>query len=319
MKSRKYTGAVLSLFLIAALLLVFTGPLSNLWKKGERINLKSPERIDRISLWDASDSVWLDREGDSWLLFGTEPVNPVAVENLLFAAEHLQITSIVSSEPLPGHGQGRKVRYYEGGKTVVEYGFESRDGKYLVWPDGSDLGFYVSVSGYGDVYLEKVFSSTADHYREHLLMELIPSEISRIEIELQGGQGFQFTQNDRGRIACLPANEATVLPAGPLDTLAVRLLFSYFTSLSYEQRTEIDAEGLLADGVLKDRMARILVESNRGEKHILQVFPYHESKGAGAHMFKALVIHNDDPGVLLVNYIYLDVLMRDVSHYFGEK
>ena len=66
-------------------------------------------------------------------------------------------------------------------------------------------------------------------------------------------------------------------------------------------------------------MARIHVESYNGEKHTLQVFPYHETAEAEPHMFQALVIHNNDPEVLVVNYIYLDVLMRDLSHYFGEK
>ena len=49
------------------------------------------------------------------------------------------------------------------------------------------------------------------------------------------------------------------------------------------------------------------------------VFPYREKPDAEAHMFKALVIYNNKPEALVVNYIYLDVLMRDLSHYFGEK
>ena len=61
------------------------------------------------------------------------------------------------------------------------------------------------------------------------------------------------------------------------------------------------------------------MESHNLEKHTLQMYPYYEKAGAESHMFRALVIHNNEPEVLLVNYIYLDVLMRDLSHYFGEK
>jgi hypothetical protein len=64
------------------------------------------------------------------------------------------------------------------------------------------------------------------------------------------------------------------------------------------------------------RMARLHVESFRGEKHTLEVYPYFPSPGDQPDMFRALVLYNDEPEALVVNYIYLDVLMRDLSHYF---
>jgi len=36
-------------------------------------------------------------------------------------------------------------------------------------------------------------------------------------------------------------------------------------------------------------------------------------------MFRALVLYNNEPEPLVVNYIYLDVLMRGLSHYIGGK
>jgi hypothetical protein len=66
-------------------------------------------------------------------------------------------------------------------------------------------------------------------------------------------------------------------------------------------------------------MATIELESTQGEHHTLQVFPYHVSPGSDPHLFKAMVLYNQEREALVVNYIYLDVLMRGLSHYIGEK
>jgi len=301
------------------MLLVFTDPWSTLRNEGDRIVLKDRDGIDRIFLSDGYDSTLLMRENGIWLLFGEEPANPVSVENLLFAAERLQINSIVLDNAGSADQQGRSVQFFEGEKLVLEYKILTTGSQYMVSPEGSNQTYFISIAGYGNQNLEKVFSSAANHYREHLLIDLLPSEVSLIEIELAGGAAFRFTQDEEGSIDCLPSNPQTVLPPGPLDELATRLLFSYFTSIRYEQLAGIRAGALTADGDTIKRMARLHVESHQGIKHTLQVFPFNETPSAEAHMFKALVIHNNDPEVLVVNYIFLDVLMRDLSHYFGEK
>ncbi|MEN8228828.1 MAG: hypothetical protein ABFS38_11800 [Bacteroidota bacterium] len=300
------------------MLLLFTDPWSTIRNDGKRIALKDPASIDRIILADMYDSTSLIRQDQVWLLFGEEEVNPVAVENLLFAAERLQINSIDPMDPDSLHGTERRIGFYHGDKLLLSYQFQTHGDQYMVTPTGSDHNFLVSIAGYSGLNLEKVFSSRANHYREHLLIDLLPSEIAGIEIELDNGEAFHFHQDENGDITCMPSNEETLLPDGSLDDLATRLLFSYFTSIGYEQRAGITAEDLSADGT-HGRIARIQVGSYQGENHTLQVFPYHEFPGAEAHMFRALVLHNNDPEALVVNYLYLDVLMRDLSHYFGEK
>jgi hypothetical protein len=73
---------------------------------------------------------------------------------------------------------------------------------------------------------------------------------------------------------------------------------------------------LLQRGEKKGMRASLHVASFDGETHTLKVYPYFPSPGPEPDMFRALVLHNEDPEALVVNYIYLDVLMRDLSHYF---
>ena len=190
--------------------------------------------------------------------------------------------------------------------------------QYLVRPEKSVHSFQVSLAGYPDLNLDKVFSTSANHFREHLLIDLLPSEISLIEIELANGNAFRFTQDENGDIACSPINQNTTMPPGSHDELTTRLLFSYFTAIRYKSRSGISLDSITVQAEHSNRIARLLVVSHQGEEHTLQIFPFREKSGDVAHLFKALVFYNNDPGALIVNYIYLDVLMRDLPHYFGE-
>ena len=70
---------------------------------------------------------------------------------------------------------------------------------------------------------------------------------------------------------------------------------------------------------MNEYLATIVVTSLASEQHSLKVFSYRAYPGDEAHLFRALVLYNEEQDALIVNYIYLDVLMRGLSHYFGEK
>jgi hypothetical protein len=246
-------------------------------------------------------------------------VNEVAVENLIFAAERIQINSSVPEVPEQDFPPPRKVLFFQGGKQVLDFDFYCLGERYVIRNTGSGQAYYVTIPGYSDLDLDRVFSNSANHYREHILIDLLPSEISRIEVETENGESFSFTQAGDGKLTCLVPGQDTSVPVDLLDELSVRLLFSYFTSIRYEARSGIPVDQLSESGEESNRIARLFVESHEGEKHTLQVFPYKEEPGKEAHLFRALVAYNDDPEALLINYIYLDVLMRDISHYFGGK
>lgn len=319
MPSKKTITLITSIVLLCVLLIVFTNPWSTLRGNAGNIALKSAAEVDRIVLADAYDSTALVRKGELWLINGEEEAGKVPVENLLIAAERMEISSIVSKETASATDPVRTITYFKGEKELLTYGLQTYRDRYLISLPGSDQSFYVAVSGYPGVNLEKVFSSAANHYREHLLIDLLPSEISRIEVELQNEESYVFIQDQEGEITCIPAQEQDLIPSTELNELAIRLLFSYFTSIVYEDKSGVTVSSLLQADQRSLRMARLHVESFEGEKHTLQVFPYVENQGGEPHMFKALVHYNSESEALVVNYIYLDVLMRDLSHYVGEN
>ncbi|MDF1575960.1 MAG: hypothetical protein P1P86_12305 [Bacteroidales bacterium] len=323
MKSRKAIPVVAGVFLFLILLLLLFNPWNWPDREGRSVAIRSMKDVDRIVLVDPYNSVELIRVEDGWYLFGTEEVNPVSMENLLIAASRLEVASVVDAEQARGYedpqGESRELAFFRDDRLLLSYGLRKAMGGYLLSPQGSEQAYFVSVPGYPGLDLERVFSATPDHYRDHLLMDLPPSGISGIKIALLSGEAFRFTQDREGNIRCEPGNEHTKLPEGEARELSMKLLFSYFTSLRYERRTGISADSLLRSGDHVEKLASIRVETFQGEQHSLQIFPYSEIPGSEPDLFRALVLYNDMQDAMIVNYIYLDVLMRGLSHYFREK
>jgi hypothetical protein len=125
--------------------------------------------------------------------------------------------------------------------------------------------------------------------------------------------------DDRGEISCrMISPEGRELPV-EVDELSVRLLFSYFTHIRYEKRLEKASELSLASLAPERKLARLEVESATGERHVMEVFSMPGENGRESHMHRALVLHNEDPDPLIINYLYLDVLMRPLQRYYVDN
>jgi hypothetical protein len=307
----------------ALLILLLVDPWKLLERNNSEVRLKNSEEVDRVLLIDSYHSTELIRTGGSWYLFGSEEVSPTAVENLLIAASRLEVSSIVGRKVFEESGDSpeetRELTFLRGQRQELSYRLKTVSGKYLLCPEGSEQAYYVALPGYPGLDLDRIFSSNPDHYRDHLLIDLRPSDISSIEIHLASGEAFRFYQDTEGNISCVPANENTIIPEVKPGELPTKLLFSYFTSIRFEQKAGIPADSLLSSENPSQQMASIQVEAVTGEHYSLKVFPFHENPNSEAHLFRALVLYNDEQEALFISYIYLDVLMRGLSHYFGEK
>ncbi len=203
MKTRQALKLLFILIPAVLLILLLAGP----WKLWERNNggvvLKHMEEVDRIVLVDRYNSTELSRVDDSWYLFGTEEVSMVTVENLLIAASRLEVASIVSSKAFDDYGaspeESRQITYFRGQKQELSYRLKAMSGKYLLLPDASEIAYYVALPGYPDLDLDRIFSANPDHYRDHLLIDLRPSDISSIEIDLGIGGSISIYTGSGGK------------------------------------------------------------------------------------------------------------------------
>lgn len=338
-KHGRYGLALAGLLILVAIILLLVKPWNFSGKGGKQILLTQVEKIDQIIIAGPLGTVELSRMGDVWTLPGGERAIPVAVENILFAAGRLQIDAVqdavqgdLSGELSAWEEPGLKVlSFSSGGKPVLQYEALGSEGRFMILPSGSGKAYAVSLPGYPELDLNQVFSEEENHYLDHVLLDLLPEEIRRVEVEKKGSPPFSFTRDEAGVFSfegAVAEDQSGGQSGGQfedqsggedLNQEALRMLFTYFRSIRYEQKAG-ELQNLPGAEDLKERwLATISVETTKGEKHSLKVCSLPGEGGEEDHMFLAFVFHNNSPDALLVKYVYLDVLMRDFPAYFGDN
>jgi hypothetical protein len=318
-KSGRYPGVVIILFIVSVLVLLFFNPWHSPRREKRQILLGDPGQIDQIRITGPGSSVILGKSGETWKLSGGKSANQLAIENLLFAAERLQVDAVQTDFSAVDKEALKEVSFLSKEKLVLQYQTVSREGRFMILPGGSERAYAVSLPGYPELELNQVFSDLESHYSDHILIELLPGEIRQIEVEKRGNPPFRFTSDNAGEMSCFLPLSDSLVPMEGIDEESVRMLFTYFTSIRYEEKAGEQLYTLTKEEMDERWLADISLESNEGEKHSLQVYSLPGENEKKEHMFLALVIHNGSPEPLLVNYIYLDVIMRAFPAYFGDN
>lgn len=270
-----------------------------------------PGKVRRVSVISGSDTLVMIRRDSTWQLDG-EVLNQDAVENLLFAASHLSLKSIIPGETIDSIKVFAELFFHGSSKETGHFTIARHGQGYVIFSPGEADSYGVEVPGYEELSLEKVFSANPDHYRRHLLMDLLPSEIRSVEVRPVDGGAFLAEQDSMYNIWVTEVPSGDDI-TGRIDEQRVRLLFSYFNAIRYEEVVQSSgAIGSVDKGLL---LAEVQVRSFDGRKWKFDIFP-RRMKGEGTDLFRALVIYNDQPSVLSVNYYYLDLIMRGVEAYW---
>jgi len=279
------------------------------------------EAVDQVLIRDAYDSLQLKLEGDQWMIQEASisvEASARAVENLLFAARHLQVDAVLSQLPDEANPLPRSIQFFTKGKRVRSYllWFHGNQ-SYLQLPE--EKGYCsISLPGYPGLKLEEVFSMRRAHYLERMIVHLQPSEIEWIEVDRRDEPAFRIHMDADGTFSCRLPESDSLLPEGALDDLSLRLLFSYFTAIRYSS-TAGEFEGVLPERNDASLVASLRMKTTTGKHHSLEVHALPVDSLSDRHLFEACVYHNDRPEALIINYLYLDVLMRPLHHYFGDK
>ncbi len=237
------------------------------------------------------------------------------MENLLFAASRLSIISLISAKEIDDEWERTSLAYFRDNKEILKYDFYFDGSRYMIHLPAFESLYMVSLSGYQSLRLSGVFSPLTSHYIKQNLIALLPGDISSLTISVTGESKFTFTQDSAGIYECFDHIQQTIIPLELLNDHKVHLLLSYFSDIRYEEsNNNISASSLRANS--EDKMlARIEVISSLGESYSMEVYPFLNEESGTPEIFRALVIFNNQPTVLIINYIYLDVLMRDLESY----
>jgi hypothetical protein len=307
MKSRIYIWIIVSVTVLAGAIILFSENWSTTGNDFESFLIGDTEELDGVYIIKAIDTLEFKLKDSKWLC-KDEVLNQSAVENLLLAAGRLSMTSIRSLDETEDFKYVMELVFMRGKKELRRYYFAREGQDYMVFSNNSEEGFGVELNGFEDMPLEKIFSDELDHYRMHLLVGLLPSEVKSIEIIPMHGSPFMLTQDNEFNIQVTDLQEKEDL-TGSVDERKMRLLISYFSSIRYN--TIIDESYILG----RSPLAAIRVTDFTGKSNKLDVFPWYKPEMESPDMFEALLVFNDNPEVLSVDYYYLDLLMRGLEKY----
>ncbi len=310
MKSRNIFLLIFFVLLAAGIIYVVKTDTYTTMKSGMKGVLpESTDKIDRIELIASPDTLQLLGSESGWSFEDGEVLNQEAIESLLFTASNLRVLSIVSSEEIMKQQDHIDIKFYRGRKKEAAFRFLEYRDRNVLYQEGDEQAYLVELPGYDERMLKKVFSLNPDHYRDHLLLNLLPSEISAVEVTPLKGSGFSVNQDVTASIVVRDTDMQEV----QVSDRKVRLLLSFFNTVRFEEYLPADQLPSDLDPAMPSAMFRVTDFS--GDSHVFRIYQWSRTEGDEPDLFKALVLYNENPQHMIINYSYLDLLIRGLEVY----
>lgn len=313
MKKRLFIIIFLVVISGGTVILLLNDPWSSLDAGFEGVLLESPENVDRIEVIGFPDTLAMLKMGDEWYLNGDEKLNSLPVESLLYTSSKFRLVSLLTSEEVAAQKEYVSLSFFEGRKLLSSFRFMVIRGKNVIYREGAANAYIVQLPGYNDLTLKKVYSADSDHFRDHLLVSMLPDEIAEIRIMPLHGSAFSVKQDSASRLEVkdLEGHEITI------SERKVRLLLSYFSAIRFEEY--LGTEKIPADFDSSSPSAKIMVRDfGRGSRE-LEIFSWIKPGEDEPDLFNALVLFDEDPQLMIVNYTYLDLLIRGLEFYLPTQ
>lgn len=312
MKARNPILLIVFLLLFAGGYLLLTDPWSTTGTRFDAILPTEAGKVNKILVISGYDTLEFVRKDTLWSMEGEE-LNSEAVDNLLYASERLQMTAIVPVEELGALEALTEFVFSGRNRERGHFFFGKRETGYLIFEPGAETGFGIELPGFEDLPLEKVFSGNRDHYRKHLLVGLLPSEIRSVTVFPHEGTPFEARQNSAYEIAVKDLAAMSDV-TDSVEERKIRMLFSYFNAIRYDA---VVTQAEIEPGTVTETpYAVVQVSGFDGGEWKLEVYQWTKPGAEKPDLFEALVVFNDTPLYRSVNYYYLDLLMRGLESYF---
>lgn len=312
MKPRNSILLIVFLLLFAGGYLLLTDPWSTTGKDFDAILPQEAGEVTKIQVISGYDTLEFVRRDTMWSMDGEE-LNIEAVDNLLYATERLRMTAIVPIDE-PGEMGVLREFIFSGRRRVQGHFFFGKgETGYLIFEPGAQTGFGIELAGFEDLPLEKVFSGDRDHYRKHLLVGLLPSEIRSVTVYPHEGTPFEARQDSLYNVTVKDLAAMSDV-TDSVEERKIRLLFSYFNAIRYD--AVVTPAEIEPGTVTEAPYAVVHVSGFAGGEWKLEVYRWTGPGDEKPDLFEALVVFNDTPFYRSVNYYYIDLLMRGLESYF---
>lgn len=307
-------NTIISVLLIAALVFVVLVSQRSPYGNNQSTFAVAPEKeISRVELSRDDSSITLVKHNGAWLLDGKYETRKSAVLSLIDILTGIRIKSPVSSaafnEEISGKGiKPVRVRVYEKRKllrTFIVYHTASNAYGNIMKRSGRSRPFIVYVPGYEED-IGYFFSTEQRYWRPFTVFNLLPSEISSVEVSYPSDTASSFS---------VTASAGKYLLEGKTgwDSSRVNRYISYFTFIPFEGWVQTGTGDKL---VTSDTSLTIKVMKTNGEEMVLSLW---EKSGSSAgttdsdRLYGKLSSMDD---LFIIRYFDIDPLLKKRSYFY---
>ncbi len=311
---RKRTPILIIIVLLAVSggYLLLTDPWTTTGRELNDLLLPKDANVSNILVISGYDTLGFVQKDTAWYL-GGEELNSVAVENLLFAAARLRMTGLIPVSAIIDGGELTEFLFQGKSKMQANFYFRKTGQGDVVFQPGAEMGYSVEMPGFEDLPLERVFSGNRDHYRKHLLVSLLPSEVRSVTVKPRSGTSFHAAQDSLHNLEVVDLSGMCDV-TDHVSERKLRMLFSYFNAIRYD---EVITDEDIEPGTITDKpYATVEVTSFDGREWKFEVYQWIKTGSEEPNLFESLVIVNNALPYRSVNYYYLDLLMRGLESYY---
>ena len=201
MKSLKYLIVFSVLLAVIAILLVLKSHKGTIPGAIKSVSVPNIDEISQINISSGVDQIKLVKENGTWSLNDVFKVKKTAIDLVLNMLQRLEIAAPVQRDrqaliAKKLENTGRHVQIYSGNHLLRSFfiGYDTSESRSTVYmKEGSKKPYFLKLKGYSLSDISLLFSPRVRFWRDNILFNCKPAEISVIQVEYPGNQSQSFT------------------------------------------------------------------------------------------------------------------------------
>ncbi len=322
MKKRIASYFVFFLLATTALFFILKNHKGTLRPDEINFSLEKPQVIDKIEISRKGKTILLEKEHHKWKLNHEYPARNETVELFLKALGRITVLSpasktIIDTITVKLLNKGISLKLFHNDNIIkslyIYYEDKNLPGTYMM--DSRMLKPYmVSLIGYNNNNIEKLFSLNPAVWRDNILFDMKPAEIYSIEIiyPRQPDASFKII-NQAGKEPLLFSLKSAV-PEIKANTEELKDYLSYFVGVHYVVNDyEVDRTKL------QELFATLKIISTKQQKYELKAYRKLQPDGKGFDINYYYILEEQDTIPLLVKYTETDPIMKTFSDFINSN
>jgi hypothetical protein len=227
------------LFVLLAIMAIFY----SIYRKGTTLNktdkqfaITNTKEINRINIIDSSNNITLIKDINYWSLNKKE-IRQDLINMLIGVSEGLDAISPVSHNQhdsiMVWLDKGTKLTFYNNKQIINSFKICKHNNSIYGILENSQNPYRLSLRGFPDIDLTKIYSANAEHWMMNLLLDLEPAAIKSIFLEylLEPEQGFQIEKLSDNQFYL--SKKGRFIPIQNTDPEIITEYLSFFNDIRY--------------------------------------------------------------------------------------